>query len=106
MVDVRSLRTDASSAASAGAARSAVTRQAAVRGFVCLLTSSTSHHARELDTIREDAPDRVARRREITGQRRIVALEQREHLEHQPVIALTQLGQGEAAVPLVERLEL
>src|SRR6476659_8871644 len=57
----------------------------------------------ELDGVRKDAPDRLAGGGDRRGERWIGILKQRDHLEHEQVESVTQLGERALRLALVVR---
>src|SRR4026207_854157 len=82
----------AGSAARVGAAHSVVDTTMRARPFARSFTSSSCHQIRfnKFISIRKDAPDRFARRDDVTGKRRIAVLQQRQRLEKQHVVGPAQ----------------
>src|SRR5436189_1297793 len=108
MTDVRSLRSETSSAAGDCSAKSATNENiraaARVRAITALLLDSGE--CIEFLPIGEDAPDRFARRRDRAGQRWIAVLQEGQDLEDQHVVRLPQCGDAGLLAALVVRLEL
>src|SRR5688572_8233124 len=91
---VRSFRTADSSAPCDGAAASRANGKSRIAARACRDTGFLlrSGERIEFDWIGEDAPERLARARDGSGQGRIAVLDDGEHLQHQQVERLPQRG--------------
>ncbi len=56
------------------------------------------------DRIHEEAPDRLARRRDVTSEPRVTVLQDRQHLGEQQIVLFPKLGDGDSGA-LMERPE-
>src|SRR5207245_10622569 len=89
---VRSLRSNGSAEGRDEAATSGAIATIKADAVRCVLTVLLlpSAKLRKLGRIDEDAPDRLARRRDSVRQRCVIVLEQGQHLEEQKIILLPE----------------